>query len=62
MPYLIVAAFWVTFIITVLTGYVMNIFDLIGMVSASATFNLEALLRIIGLFVAPLGALMGFFA
>jgi hypothetical protein len=62
MPYIIVAAFWVTFIVTLLTGYVMNIFDLIGMVSASATFGLEAVLRIIGVFVAPLGALMGFFA
>jgi hypothetical protein len=62
MPYIIVAAFWVTFIVTLLTGYVMNIFDLIGMVSASAAFDLEAVLRIIGVFVAPLGALMGFFA
>lgn len=42
-----------------LVGWVMNVFDLIGMIGASV--DAEFVLRIVGVFVAPLGAVLGYF-
>lgn len=43
-------------------GYVMNILKLIHLGSQDVmTVNLMAVLRVIGIFVAPLGALLGYF-
>ena len=40
-------------------GWVMNIAELIGMIGAS--LDAEFVLRLVGVFVAPLGAVLGYF-
>ena len=42
-----------------LVGWVMNIAELIGMIGAS--IDAEFVLRLVGVFVAPLGAVLGYF-
>lgn len=49
-------------IIGFVVGYFMNIFDLIGMIGTDLSANLfEVVLRVVGVFVGPLGAIMGWF-
>lgn len=52
-------------ILLMVAGYVMNILDLIGMAAGGwdAQLNIVLfLLRIVGIFFAPLGGLLGWFA
>lgn len=59
---LIPAALWVLTGVAILIGYVMNIFTLISVASAeSAEVTLMFILRIIGLFIVPLGGVLGYF-
>ena len=48
------------FVLVVLVGYVMNIVALVGM-DWNAALGIEAILRIIGIPVAPIGSIMGLF-
>ena len=48
-------------IVVTALGWVMNIVDLFGF-SLSNGMTLELGLRLLGIFVAPLGAIMGYFA
>lgn len=54
-----VALFWLSVLVIIGVGYVMNILDLIGMPLDPLTG--EAVVRIVGIFVPPLGAFMGIF-
>jgi len=47
------------FVILTLVGWVMNIFDLVG--TQLDVITIELVLRIVGIFVVPLGAIMGLF-
>lgn len=49
----------VTLIILNLIGWVMNIVHLVGL--QAFTFNGENIIRIVGIFIAPIGAIMGWF-
>ena len=51
---------WIAFVVAVLVGWVMNIVQLIHL-SGTATLTLGIILRIVGIFVPPLGAIMGYF-
>lgn len=42
-------------------GWVINIFKLVGIAQATDPNYVMAVLRAVGIFVAPLGALLGFF-
>ena len=50
---------WMLFGIAVVVGWVMNIIDLIGMNNVLSTG--EGIVRVVGIFLPPLGAFMGFF-
>lgn len=43
------------------TGWVMNIVKLIGFTGTVAMMGIFEILRIVGIFVAPLGAVLGWF-
>lgn len=50
----------------VIIGWFMNIFDLVGIARSAESLsaialNLELILRVVGLFIAPLGSIMGIF-
>lgn len=61
MAYLAISwfLFWIILVITIGVGWVMNIVDLINAASAGADFTLFLALRIAGIFVPPLGAILG---
>lgn len=50
---------WLCMIVGSVMGYVMNIFKLVG--CDFAPIGAEEALRIVGIFLAPLGAILGFF-
>ena len=50
---------FVVFILTLFGAWVANIVKLIGM-DFTSVLNVEFILRIVGIFVAPLGSVMGF--
>lgn len=49
---------WLVVVIGVIVGWIMNIFDVIGV---STPLNAEDALHIVGIFIVPLGAIMGIF-
>ena len=51
--------FWVLVVLFILSGWIMNISDIISL--ESIEFKGEHILRIIGIFLAPIGAIMGWF-
>ncbi|WP_287248886.1 hypothetical protein [Mesorhizobium sp.] len=52
------ALLYLAFIVTVVTGWVMNIVDIINY---TGPMGGEFVLRVVGIFLAPLGAFMGLF-
>lgn len=50
---------WLIVIVVFIVGWVMNLFKLVGMVDGGVTALL--FIRALGLFVAPLGAILGLF-
>lgn len=60
MQYPLAAIFlWVVMIATAIAGWVINIVKLIGM--SIDTITIELILRFIGIFIVPLGSIMGLF-
>ena len=57
MPGLIVLVIWILAVV----GWVMNIVKLIGFTGTIAAFGVIEILRVVGIFVAPLGAVLGYF-
>lgn len=49
---------WLAIVASMVIGWIMNIFDVIGVTSP---LNAEDALHIIGIFIVPLGAIMGIF-
>lgn len=49
---------WLVVVVGVIIGWIMNIFDVIGV---STPLNAEDALHIVGIFIVPLGAIMGIF-
>ncbi|CUA90975.1 hypothetical protein Ga0061061_11727 [Chelatococcus sambhunathii] len=58
MPAVLVLA-WLVIVLTALVGWVMNIIALVGMLDGAVTALFIA--RIVGVFIAPLGAVLGLF-
>lgn len=53
---------WILLGLAVFVGWIFNIIHLVSMVgSETVVFTVEFVLRIVGIFVMPLGAIMGFF-
>lgn len=57
MPRLIILVIW--FLAAI--GWVMNIVKLIGFTGTIAAFGVIEILRVVGIFIAPLGAVLGWF-
>lgn len=55
---LIVALVWITVVVGGIIGWVLNIIKLVGMVDGEITTMF--VLRIVGIFAAPLGAVLGY--
>jgi len=56
-----IIGFWVS-VLALFVGYFINIFKLIGMIGTDVSVHLTVfILRIVGLFVGPLGGIMGIF-
>lgn len=58
--YICLTLAYIVLVVVLLVGWFMNIFDVIALV-ATDTFSLMFILRVIGIFVAPLGGVLGFF-
>ena len=59
MASLIAPLMWLGFILTCIVGWIMNVVAVFHM--NFDTINGELVLRLIGIFVAPLGSIMGLF-
>lgn len=55
---IVMIVIWLLFAGSIIIGWIMNIFDVIGI---TTPLNAEDALHIVGIFIAPLGAIMGFF-
>lgn len=55
----ILSLVWLIVVAAIVIGWIMNIFDLVGMKFDEIT--IEIALRIVGIVVVPLGAIMGLF-
>lgn len=54
-------AAWIAVAIALVLGWVLNIVTLVGMASAPVTdVTLMFILRVVGIFVAPLGGVLGY--
>lgn len=53
------AIFWVLVVLFIISGWIMNISEITSL--ESIEFKGEHILRIIGIFLAPTGAIMGWF-
>lgn len=49
---------WLVIVVSMIVGWIMNIFDVFGV---STPLNAEDALHIVGIFIVPLGAIMGIF-
>jgi hypothetical protein len=57
IPYLIGFTSVFLLILAVIAGWIMNIISLFGMETVT---TIEGILRIVGIFIAPLGSIMGY--
>ena len=55
----VVAILWLVVIIAFIYGYFANIFTIVKLMSAP--FGVEIVLRCVGLFMVPLGSILGYF-
>jgi hypothetical protein len=52
---------WMVFVVILMVGWVINIIKLLTMVSAGAEITTLFIVRLVGVPLAPLGAVMGWF-
>jgi hypothetical protein len=56
-----IALLWLSFVIAFVYGWVSNIIDVVNLALASAPITALFVVKAIGIFVAPLGAILGLF-